>query len=584
MVGIDILYVVQQQADNLLVGRSLGAAALGIYALAFRFYYVIVDITMSSMSAVALSTFARVQRDLATMRRVFLTATRLTSLVALPFFAGMAIVAPEMISILVGDAWTGAVPVLRALCPSGLIVCLSYLDRSLIVALGRPRLALGLTAAGVALRLVGYMIGVQFGVVGVAVGLSVSSIIFWPCRVMVIKKLTGVSLARYARQLTSAVAATGVMMPALLALRSVSQDHLHAMSLLVLEVLVGAAVYGVSLALIDRASVRELIALVRSVSDSREGWIPTRGGAGVGHSLVRRVRQNWHWGRTHGWRDLIEEHDVNPVVRGRRALRKARWRLMKRDPDRPSTPVFLLGAQRSGTNMMAHGLDEAPEFQVFNEGHGRAFDNFRLRELSTIESLVVRSRAEFVLFKPLCDSHRASELLDRFHPTGRVIWAYRDVDGRVRSALAKFGDSNLRALRAYASGHADDAWQVQGISRENADFIRSFDFERLSPESAAALFWYVRNSLYFEFGLDRREDTMLASYNQFLADPERVATAICLFLGVDYRPQLIAHIKPRSSAWTQPLVIDERIRERCTALQERLDRGSVEQVSGLVVR
>lgn len=301
-------------------------------------------------------------------------------------------------------------------------------------------------------------------------------------------------------------------------------------------------------------------------------------------TFVRKVRQNWQWGRTHGWGDLIEEHDVNPLVRGRRALRKARWSWTTRDRQNPATPVFLLGAQRSGTNMMAHGLGEAPEFRVYNEGHAKAFRNFRLRPLPAIESLVERSRAEFVLFKPLCDSHQAVELLDRFHPRGRVIWAYREVDGRVRSALAKFGDSNLRVLRAYAAGEADDAWQVQRISSENAEFIRSFDFDRLSAESAAALFWYVRNSLYFELSLDQRNDTMLVSYDQLLAEPERVAGALCAFLGLEYRRELIAHIKPRRPAWTKPLTIDGRARERCEELQQRLDAISFERVSSLVGR
>ena len=265
MVGIDILTVVQQQADNFLVGRSLGVAALGIYALAFRFYFVIVDITMSSMSSVALSTFARVQRDLPAIRRLFLSGTRLTALVALPFFAGLGMVAPEMISALVGDKWDAAAPVLRALCPSGLILCLTYLDRSLIVALGRPRLALGVTAAGVALRLIGYLVGVRFGVVGVAVGLSVTSIVFWPCRLIVIRAITGVSLVRYARQLSSASVGTGVMVLALLLVRTLVQGHVGALGLLGAQVLTGALAYGASLAVVDRASVHELIGLVRPV-------------------------------------------------------------------------------------------------------------------------------------------------------------------------------------------------------------------------------------------------------------------------------------------------------------------------------
>lgn len=265
MVGIDLLNAVQQQADNFLVGRSLGAAALGIYALAFRFYYVIVDVTMSSMSNVALSTFSRVQADLSVARRTYLTATRLTSLVAWPIFLGMAVAAPELISVLVGDTWHAAAPALRALCPSGLILCLTSLDRSLTIGLGRPRLALAVAAAGVALRLVGYVIGVQFGVVGVAVGLSVSSIVFWPARLLVVRRLTGLSLARYGRQLTSGALSGGVMLVTLLGTRRLLLGQVGDLGLLAVEVLTGAAAYALSLAVIDRRSVRELVGLGRSV-------------------------------------------------------------------------------------------------------------------------------------------------------------------------------------------------------------------------------------------------------------------------------------------------------------------------------
>ncbi|MGH2539360.1 MAG: oligosaccharide flippase family protein [Actinomycetota bacterium] len=581
MVGIDVLTVVQQQADNFLIGRSLGAAALGLYALAFRFYFVVVDVTISSLSGVALPTFARVQRDLAATCRAFYTATRLTAIITLPIFAGMTVVAPEMISVLVGDRWNEAAPVLRALCPSGLILCLTYLDRSLIVALGRPRLALGVTAAGVALRFVGYLVGVQFGLVGVAVGLSATSIAYWPIRLIVLRRLAGVSIGRYARQFSSAVIAVSVMVSALLLVRSAMQGFLASWALLGAEVLIGGGAYTAALAMVDRASIRQLVDLVRPLV-SREGDAPVSPARGRARGrLVRKLRQNWHWGRTHGWRDLIEEHDANPLVRVRRSLRKGRYRWTSGERDEPAKPVFLVGAQRSGTNMITHGLDEAPEFQVYNEGHTKAFEDYRLRPLPTIRSLIDDSRADFVLFKPLCDSHRAPELLDYFRPGARVIWAFRDVEGRTRSALAKFGDSNLQVLRAYAAGEADHAWQVQGISQENEAFIRSFDFDRLSAASGAALFWYVRNSLYFEMGLDRRLDTVLVSYDRFLAEPERAARALCTFLGLGYRAQLVKHVKPRPGAWSEPLSLDGRIRERCEELQVRMNEASIASVSRL---
>ena len=254
-------------------------------------------------------------------------------------------------------------------------------------------------------------------------------------------------------------------------------------------------------------------------------------------------------------------------------------------PDAASpAPLFLVGVQRSGTNLLAHGLDELPEFHVYNEGNTKAFENYRIRALPTIEALVGKSGARFVLFKPLCDSHRTTEMLDYFGPRARAIWAYRSVDGRVRSAVAKFGDSNLRVLRAFAAREAQqpwNTWQIAGLSAENADFVRSFDLDTLTAESGAALFWYVRNALYFEFGLHQRTDTILVNYDEFLAEPERVAIGACRFLDVPYRNAMIASIDPRRLSKRPPLPVDPRIRERCSALKERLDAACAAQMAQL---
>ena len=173
-------------------------------------------------------------------------------------------------------------------------------------------------------------------------------------------------------------------------------------------------------------------------------------------------------------------------------------------------------------------------------------------------------------------------MLEHFGARARAIWAYRNVDGRVRSAVAKFGDSNLRVLRAFAAGEKPwNAWQVAALSAENREFVRSLDFASMTAESAAALFWYVRNALYFEMGLNQRPDTILVNYDEYLSEPERVAIALCGFLALPYRKAMIANIDPRRPTQRPPLALDPRIRERCNALKERLDAACSAQMAQL---
>lgn len=287
---------------------------------------------------------------------------------------------------------------------------------------------------------------------------------------------------------------------------------------------------------------------------------------------TRRVRRHLRWGRTEGFARLVEEDELNPVTRARVAAAKWRWRRSNRRAAGLATPVYLVGLQRSGTNMLARGLDIAPEFEVHNENDRAVFDHFKLREDDVVRRVVLASTHQYVLFKPLCDSHRVDHLLDSLGTAspGRAIWAYRNVDGRVRSAVSKFGRNNLLFLRDIAAGKGAGMWQAQRLSEATLDQVSSFDYSTMTPETAAALFWWMRNGLYFEIGLDRRDDVLLASYEDMLTDPVAAMLAVCRFLGLRYRRQLIEHVSPRSPGGVRTLDIDPRVRSLCADLEGRL--------------
>jgi hypothetical protein len=288
--------------------------------------------------------------------------------------------------------------------------------------------------------------------------------------------------------------------------------------------------------------------------------------------LRSRVARNAVWVREQGLRRVLEEKEIDPVRTLPIAVRKWRYRRNSPVPAGAARPVFVVGVQRSGTNMLLRGLGNAAEVEVHNENDRRAFERYKLRGPQTVAGLVERSRHSHVLFKPLCDSHRTDELLALATRTPpRAVWAYRDVDGRTRSALAKFGDGNQQVLREFATGVNTSRWHVQRISPESSEFVRSFDYDTMTAESGAALMWLIRNRLFFDLGLDRRADVHLVSYNSFLADPESTMRGLCGFLELPFTPDLVAHVSARPPTHLQPLDIDPRIRAACDELAARLD-------------
>jgi hypothetical protein len=296
--------------------------------------------------------------------------------------------------------------------------------------------------------------------------------------------------------------------------------------------------------------------------------------------MTWRIRRRIRWARQLGL--VVGEDKLPPRERARTTVAKWRWRRTHRVAPN-AMPVFVVGVQRSGTNMMLRGLETSPEFDVHNEDDTKAFHRFRLRSNEQIRSMVSRSGHAFVLFKPLCDSHRVPELLDevRTSTAGKAIWIYRRYEGRARSAVATFGSNNLHVLRQLAAGRGLDRWQAQGLSTSSWGVIRSTDFESLSPEAAAALFWYVRNSLYFEHGLHERPDVTLVSYDAFVGDPAATMRGICRFLGFEYSPRLVMHVENRPRRDLGAMALPDLVRERCEDLQRRLDAAVVKKMAEL---
>ena len=297
-----------------------------------------------------------------------------------------------------------------------------------------------------------------------------------------------------------------------------------------------------------------------------QAWLPYYAG---------KVRRHVRWARTEGIGRLVEEDRLDPRERVGTAVRKARWRRAHGVPPGTARPVYVVGLQRSGTNMLMRGVDQAPEVEVRNENDRRVFNRFRLRSDEQLVSAVRSSRHALVLVKPLCESHRVDELLDLPQlPGGRALWVYREPLGRARSEVSKFGHSNLLALRAIADGRGGQTWQGQRLGQAAIDLVSSFDLEAMTPETAAVLFWVVRNELYFELRLDARPDVVLVNYDAFVADPEGQMRRLCGFIHLPYRPALCAHVVPRDSHGGRPLPLDARAVSLAQQLQSRLDRAA----------
>jgi len=257
--------------------------------------------------------------------------------------------------------------------------------------------------------------------------------------------------------------------------------------------------------------------------------------------------------------------------RGRVGLRRAAWRAIH-DCSPNATPIYILGVQRSGTNMLLGAFAKAPETEIHNESmNSRAFSVWTLRGDDVVRSLIESSRHRCIIFKPLVDIYRVVHLMEGLGvpSSGRAIWIYRDFADRVRSVYGNWPDSPGEYGLRIATGYRN--WETAGLTEETLSIIDRLDAETMTPASGAALFWYLRNSLFFDLQLAPRPDVALISYDTFIVDPAPLMAQLCDFAGVRFRSEMVSGIARRPPPVSIEIEIDPVIADACDVLRRRLD-------------
>jgi len=253
--------------------------------------------------------------------------------------------------------------------------------------------------------------------------------------------------------------------------------------------------------------------------------------------------------------------------RARKALRQRR----RFDQSASKTPVLVVGAQRSGTNMLVSVLDRAPDVWLYNEFHRAAFDNYRLRTLPSIQRLIDKCYAPFVAFKPLCDSHRTDEVLDRF-PSARAIWIYRRYQDTSNSAVRRFENHRRDWVGWIANDdYARLGWRGERLEDDLVQLMKQQYRANMLLEDAAALTWYQRTQLYYQLGLDAHDRVLLVQYETLVRSPADEFRRIFDFVGCPFSEQYVDRVRTSSIEKDNFPKINSDIRALCDKFQTRID-------------
>lgn len=206
--------------DQLLIGALLGPAGLGLYSFARRIFQILTDLITGALNLVSYSLLSSMQQEPDKLRDAYLFGTFASSIIAFPVFAGLALIAADLIPFAFGPQWTEAVPVVQAMCALGLLTAVGVLQASLVKSQGQADLWFYYMAGKQAVTVLYVFLFSGWGVSALTNALVIQNFIMWMPTVYMVVRLLGISPWAYLASFGLPVFATSVMLAAGLLVQS----------------------------------------------------------------------------------------------------------------------------------------------------------------------------------------------------------------------------------------------------------------------------------------------------------------------------------------------------------------------------
>ena len=261
LLGGQLFWIVQSQADIFIGGRMLDPHELGLYAEALFLTQIFVSKFIPPLNDVAFPAYARMQKDPGRIAWSFCKAVRLLLLISCPVYLGMAVTALPLVETLFGEKWLPMAPFVAILALAMPFMTLQVMFAPVSNALGRPGLTARIAAVGAVLMPAAFLIGIQFG----AIGLAWAWLCSFPLLTAVTAKLAGgpmgLRLSDLVRAAAPGLGCSILMAGAVMAVDSMLPP-LPSLARLGLLVPTGAVAFLAALTLCARGTLMELVALV----------------------------------------------------------------------------------------------------------------------------------------------------------------------------------------------------------------------------------------------------------------------------------------------------------------------------------
>ena len=256
-----ILTTINNNVLTVIFGRLFPAQAVGNFTQANKWNIMANQLVTNTVAQVAQPVLTRVGDDNERQRRVFGKMLRFTAFMAFPAMFGLALVAPQLIIVTIGEKWAESIPLLQVLCISGAFIPLYTVYQNLFLSQGKSDTYMWLTISQIAIMLIAVLACHWLGIMAMVIafaGINVLWILAWQ---LFAYRLIGYRLTSMLRDLLPFMfIALAVMGVTYFVTLPVSNIYL----LLLLRIILAIALYALTMKLLRARIFEECIEFIKS--------------------------------------------------------------------------------------------------------------------------------------------------------------------------------------------------------------------------------------------------------------------------------------------------------------------------------
>ena len=184
LTGFNVVNYFSRNLDNVLIGRFWGSVELGLYAKAYQLILLPINQINGPITNVAMPALSRLQENPEKYSRYYYKAVLMICAVGMPITGFLFAASREIILIVLGTQWLGSVSIFQVLMPAAFIGTFNVATGWAYQSLGRTdrQFRWGLISSGI--KVMAFIIGIQWGAMGIAASYSLSEVILLLPRLM----------------------------------------------------------------------------------------------------------------------------------------------------------------------------------------------------------------------------------------------------------------------------------------------------------------------------------------------------------------------------------------------------------------